>query len=278
MAIRIAVVTDSTADIPPEVAQEKDIHVVPNIVIIEGRQYLDGIELSREEFYNLLPEADPHPTTSTASVGTYEQTFEKLLTEGYARILAIHVSSTFSSVFNNASSAASKFGGRVEVIDSQQLSLGLGFQVLEAANAISQDEPPESIRQRIVNFRQKIRVFAMLDTLEYLHRSGRVSWAKARIGNILRVKPFIEVMNGQAQSIGDVRTRRKGIQRLHNLVQELGSIQSIAILHSNAKEDAKQFLDEIHGPLPHPVWIVNVTTTIGTHVGPNALGFAAVTV
>jgi DegV family protein with EDD domain len=116
----------------------------------------------------------------------------------------------------------------------------------------------------------------MLDTLEYVRRSGRVSWARAQLGNLLRVKPFLEVREGDVLRIGDARTRHKGIERLKQLLQDLGALERLAILHTNAEDDARQILDEIHPDLDTTPLVVNVTTVIGTHVGPNGLGFAAV--
>jgi DegV family protein with EDD domain len=270
------IVTDSTADIPPEIAQELNIHIVPNILIIDGKEYEDGIDISRQEFYEGLPSFQNPPTTATASSGTYKRLFEELFGQGFSQIISIHVSQRFSGVFNAVSLAAESFGSRVQVVDSQQLTLGLGFQVCDAAEAALSDAPLEQILEHIKDVRSRVRVFAMLDTLEFLHRSGRVSWARARIGNLLRVKPFIEVRDGQANRIADVRTRRKGFERLLSLLQNLGPLERLAVLHSNAKNDAQKLLEAYNTRTPTNPIIINVTTTIGTHVGPNGLGFAAV--
>ena len=125
-------------------------------------------------------------------------------------------------------------------------------------------------------WRPRAHVIAMLDTLEYLRRSGRVSWARARLGNLLRIKPFVEVKSGGVVSLGETRTRRKGIERLHQFLNEQGSLERLAILHTNAEQDARQFLADLDFPIPANPLIVNVTTVIGTHVGPNGLGFATV--
>jgi DegV family protein with EDD domain len=123
----------------------------------------------------------------------------------------------------------------------------------------------------------RVGIIAMLDTLEYIRRSGRVSWARARIGNLLQIKPFIELKDGTVSSLGESRTRGKGIQRLKEFLIKLGNLERLAILHTNAEQDAHKFLDNLHIHLSHPPLVINVTTVIGTHVGPNALGFAAVT-
>lgn len=271
-----AIVTDSTADIPLKIAQELNIHIVPNILILDGKEYADGIDISRHEFYERLPYLQIPPTTATASSGTYNRLFEELIRLGFNQIISIHVSKRFSGVFNAVSVAAQPFGGRIHVVDSQQVTLGLGFQVCDAAEAAQSDAPLEVILNRIEGVRSRVHVFAMLDTLEFLHRSGRVSWARARIGNLLRVKPFIEVKDGQAKRIADVRTRRKGFERLLSLLKNLGPLEKLALLHSNAENEAEKLLEAYNTKLPSNPFIINVTTTIGTHVGPNGLGFAAV--
>jgi DegV family protein with EDD domain len=271
-----AIVTDSTADIPSEIVKELNIHIVPNILIIDGKEYADGVDISRREFYEQLPILQIPPTTATASSGTYKRLFEELFGQGYNQIISIHVSESFSGVFNAVSVAAESFGSRIHVVDSQQVTLGLGFQVCEAAEAAQGDAPYEEILNRVKDIRSRVRVFAMLDTLEFLHRSGRVSWARARIGNLLRVKPFIEVKDGQANRLADVRTRRKGFERLLSLLKIQGPLEKLALLHSNAENEAKKLLEAYNTKIPSSPMIINVTTTIGTHVGPNGLGFAAV--
>ncbi|MFC1878723.1 DegV family protein [Chloroflexota bacterium] len=272
----IALVTDSTADIPGELTQMHQIHVVPNLVIIDGQSLEDGRGISRKEFYERLPTMKSTPTTATASIGAYQTLYERLFSQGASYIISIHASSLLSGIFNAASAAAQAFEERVKVIDSEHISLGLGFQVLAAAEEIRQEQPLETILTWIADIRRRIRVVAMLDTLEYVRRSGRVSWARARIGDFLRVKPFLEVREGQVFSLGESRTRRKGVEHLKKILQKLGALERLAVLHTNAEKDANQFLDSLKVKLPQAPLFVNVTTVIGTHVGPNGLGFAAV--
>lgn len=272
----IALVCDSTADIPDALVDQYHINVVPNILMVEGKSYTDGRDITREEFYQRLPGWRDLPTTGTASAGEYELLFEKLLSNGAQRILSIHAASNLSGICNAAQVAANAFDNRVTVIDSQQLSMGTGFQVLAAAEAIQRSEPFESVIEIIHDVRRRVRVFAMLDTLEFVRRSGRVSWARARIGNFLNLKPFVEVQAGKVLSMGEARTRQRGIKRLKEFLQKLGPIDCLAILHSNAEQDAHQFLENL-GQFEHlSIPIVNITTIIGVHVGPQGLGFAAV--
>ena len=272
----ISIVTDSTADIPKEYIDQFEIQVIPNLIVIDGKSLRDGVDLSRQEFYERLPWMDPQPTTSTASSGTYQQVYDSLFIRGAKYILSIHPPSSLSGIINSASMAAQAFNKRVHILDSGMVSLGLGFQVLAAAEAVRQEASLESVLRRVEDVRRRIRLIAMLDTLEYVRRSGRVSWARARLGNFFQVRPFIELRDGNVLSLGETRTRSKGIQRLKETLLKLGNLERLAILHSNAEDDARRFLDDLGLSLPFPPLVINVTTIIGTHVGPNGLGFAAV--
>ena len=272
---RIAIVTDSTADIPEEIIAQHRIHVVPNYIVIDGQSMEDGKDMTREDFYTNLPKMKTFPTTATASSGLYQSLYSHLFQESFSHILSIHASSLLSGIFNAASIAARPFGERIRVIDSQYVSLGLGFQVLSAAeNVLS--EPLESIPTVIANVRQRVHVIALLDTLEYVRRSGRVSWARARIGDLLHIKPLVEIKAGRILSLGEVRTRRKGIERLVEKLRNLGKLERLAILHTNAEQEAHRFLDSQRLDSDTISFCVNVTPVIGAHTGPNALGFAVV--
>ncbi len=272
---KTAIVTDSTADIPKELATQYQIHIVPNIVVIDGQSLEDGKDLSRREFYDNLPLMKTNPTTSTSSPGVYQQLYGDILKRGADQIVSIHASSQLSGIFNAASLGAQAFGDQVKVIDSENLSLGLGFQVLAAAQA-ALTQPLDGILSVVKDVRSRARLVAMLDTLEYVHRSGRVSWARAQIGALLRIKPFLEIKDGVVLSIGKARTRKNGIQRLRKMLLDLGPLEQLAILHSNAEADARELLAEMTPRVPTRPLLVYVTTVIGTHVGPNGLGFVAI--
>lgn len=272
----IAIVTDSTADIPDELLDEYEIQMVNNYVIIDGKSFEDRKDISREKFYALLPTLKSFPTTATAPSGIYQELYERLLSEGKEFILSIHASGRLSGILNAATAAANAFAERVKVIDSLNVSMGLGFQVIAAAEAARQGISIEAIVMLLSELRKRIKLIAMLDTLEYIHRSGRVSWAKARLGELLRIKPFLEVLNGQVMSLGETRTYQRGYQRLVELVRRVSPFEKIAILHTNAEDRARQLMEEVQDILPPPVFTVNVTTVIGSHVGPNGLGFCAI--
>jgi DegV family protein with EDD domain len=272
----IAIVTDSTADIPADLAEKFHIHVVPNVMVINGQSLEDGKGITRQAFYELLPALATPPTTATASSGTYETLYECLLNEGAAHVISIHASSVLSGIINAANAAANMFHDHVRVVDSLQITLGLGFQVLAAAEAAAAGKSLQAVLDLLANLRPRARVVAMLDTLEYVRRSGRVSWTKARLGNLLHLKPFIEIREGHVISLGEARTRHKGIERLKQLLYDQGPLERLAILHTNAENEARQFLAEITPQVVTPPLFVNVTTVIGTHTGPKALGFAGI--
>jgi DegV family protein with EDD domain len=270
--MKIAIVTDSTSDLPADLAEANQIEVVPNLVMIDGKSYKDGVEISRQEFYERLPGMK----TATASAGTYHELYERLLQKGAQAILSIHLASTLSGVFSTASSAAQAFGKRVHVLDSQQLSVGLGFQALAAAEAVAQGATLEAVLKLIENMHKRILVMALLDTLEYARRSGRVSWMKAQVGNLLNIKPFLGVRDGEVLRLGEARTRKNGLERLVDFARKLGKLERLAVLHTNAEEEAGRFLEILRPDLAAPAMIVYVTSVIGTHIGPNAVGFGAV--
>lgn len=275
--MKIGIVTDSTADIPSELAKINDIKVVPAILVIDGHSLEDGRGISREELYRRLPVMKMLPTTAAPSIGAFQKVYESLFNSGTDQIISIHVASNLSGIYNSAVVAAEAFGNRIRIIDSFHLSLGIGFQVLAAAEAARSGKQADEIQKVIEDIRKRIHLVAMLDSLEYVRRSGRVSWARSNIGNLLQIKPFLGIADGKVIRMGETRTRLKGIERLRKMLSDLGPLERLVVLHTNAEKDAIQFAEEfIKGVAHHPL-IVNVTSVIGVHVGPNGLGFAAVT-
>ena len=275
--MKIGIVTDSTADIPPELAQERGIHIVPAILIIDSQSIKDGEGISRHEFYERLPAMRSLPTTASPSTGSFQQIYDALIRQGFSHIISIHATSRLSGIFNAARVAAQSFGDRVRVVDSEYVTLGMGFQVLAAAEAVMRGLSLEAILAHIEDVRKRVRVIAMLDTLDYIRRSGRVSWARASLGSLLSIKPFVELKEGVVLRMGEVRTRRKGIEHLIELMNKLGPLECLAVLHTNAETEARLMLERLTAKLETTPLLVNVTTIIGTHVGPNGLGFVAVT-
>ena len=274
---QIAIVTDSTADLPSELVSRHQIEVIPAIIVMDGQNLVDQEEISRSAFYERMAETKTPTTTATPSIGTFETVYKKLFQQGFQTIISIHIAATLSGIFDTARSAAQAFGERICVLDSGSLSTGLGFQVLAAAEAAAKGFSPTKIIETVEELQKRIHLIAMLDTFEYIHRSGRVSWAEARIGSLLQIKPFVVVKNGQVLNQGQTRTRRKGIAHMKQIIESFGPLERLAILHSNAETDAQKLLESLDIHIDTPALTINITPVIGTHVGPNGLGFAAVT-
>ena len=276
--MKLGIVTDSTSDIPAYLVEEHSIHVVPTILVLEGKEYADGIGITREEFYKRLPALRTPPTTAAPSIGDFTTPYETLLTQGCDHVISIHAASQLTTIINVARQAAKEFPDKVTCIDSGSLSLGLGFQALAAA-----EESETSLRSAldaIASTRKRLQVSAALDTMEYLRRSGRVPGTVAMLGGLLSIKPMIELIDGNVKPIGAVRTTKQANERILNFLLGLGEMERLAILHTNSESRAKHLLNElmsrVRKSIPREILFVNVTAVIGTHLGPNGLGFAAV--
>ena len=276
--MKIGIVTDSTSDIPAYLVEEHHIQVVPTILILEGKEYADGLGITREEFYNRLPSLRTPPTTAAPSIGDFATPYETLLTQGCDHVISIHAASQLTTIVNVARQAAKEFPDKITCIDSGSLSLGLGFQVLAAAE--ESEFGLQSALDAIASTRRRLQVSAALDTMEYLKRSGRVPGAVATLGGLLSIKPMIELIDGEVKPIGAVRTTKQADERILNFLLGLGDLERLAILHTNAESRARQLLNELMNrarkSIPRDILLVNVTAVIGTHLGPNGLGFAAV--
>jgi DegV family protein with EDD domain len=277
--LRTGIVTDSTSDLPPELVKRLGIVVVPALVILDGREYVDGVNLSRQEFYQRLP-ALREVSTAAPSIGEFQRAYRQLFEAGARQIVSIHVAASLSAICQVACMAAQEFAGRVEVVDSGQLSFGLGLQVLAAAEAARRGESLEAIHQAIRSTRQRLWVKAALDTMEYLRRSGRVSNVVARLGGAFHVRPLIELRDGMVKAIGLVRTPSQAEAWLARDLRSLPRLERLAILHTGAEARAQRFLERMRQELgdrwPEQSWLINVTAVIGAHLGPNGLGYAAV--
>jgi DegV family protein with EDD domain len=276
--MKIGIVTDSTADLPAYLIEQHEIHVVPTILVLDGKEYADGIGISREEFYNRLPSLQTPPTTAAPSIGDFATPYETLLTSGCDHVISIHAASQLTTIVNVARQAAKEFPDKVTCIDSGSLSLGIGFQVLAAAEET--EAGLRSALDAIDSARKRLQVSAALDTMEYLKRSGRVPGVVAALGGILSIKPMIELKDGEVKPFGAVRTTKQADERMLKFLLEFGDMERLAILHTNAEPRAKQLLNElmsrVRKSIPRDILFVNVTAVIGTHLGPNGIGFAAV--
>ena len=278
--MKLGIVTDSTSDLPQHIIDEHGIEVVPAVLVMDGQSYADGKGISREEYYTRLPDMKESPTTAAPSSGDFLVRFQRLFDAGCDHILSIHAAVELTAIVSVARLAAHDFRERITILDSGSLTLGLGFQVLAAVEAAAQGLGLEGALNAVRSTRERGKVMAALDTMEYLRRSGRVPGAVAALGGLLSIKPIVELLDGEVKPLGAVRTTRQAGERIYNSLRELGQLERLAILHTNAENRAHKLLNElmetVSQSIPRDILMVNVTTVIGTHVGPNGLGFAAV--
>jgi len=276
MTIRI--VTDSTCDLPQHIIAQYGIHVVP-LYINTGRQgYLDGVDITREEFYSRLPDFPEHPTTAVPSIGRFTAAYNTLADEGATEVLSIHISSALSGVMDMARLAAdSSETVHVTVIDSHQLSLGTGFLVLTAAEMAAAGKSVSEIMEALRSQIQRTHVFAALDTLEFLKRSGRMNKYVATFASILQIKPILTMFDGKPGT-EKVRTRERAVKRLLEMLESFGKLEKIAIVHTHATLDRLLEFQKIAASHLPKVDILtqDITPVIGAHIGPGAIGFAIV--
>jgi DegV family protein with EDD domain len=276
--MKLGIVTDSTCDLPGSLIEQYEIEVIPSVLILDGKEYADGIGISREEFYKLLPALETQPTTAAPSIGDFSTRYDSLLTQGCDHIVSIHAAGKLTSILNAARQAADDSPGRVTCVDSTSLSLGLGFQVLAAAEAT--ELGLQATLDAIQSAQRRLQVFAALDTMEYLKRSGRVPATVAMLGSLLNIKPLIELTNGEVKAMGAVRTTTQANERMAKILLEGGTLERLAILHTGTESRAREFLNELmqrsSQSVPRDILMVNVTTVRGTQVGPNGLGLAEV--
>ena len=275
LAGRVVVVTDSTADVPADEAAALDLTVVPALLTVEGRTYVDGQGFSRTDLYRRMASLDGLPTTAVPSPERFAAAYESLLRAGAAHILSIHLSQRLSGMMQTAAQAAQDFGDRVRLFDSGQVSLGLGFQAMEAAAAALAGSSIQLVTDIAREARDRVRLIAMLNTLEFVRRSGRVSWLRANIGGLLNVKQLVEVVDGTIRRLDRVRTRARALDMLRALATGWGPLRRLAILHTAVPEEAMALGGELSHLSNRPPIVVEVTTVIGAHVGPESIGLAA---
>jgi DegV family protein with EDD domain len=276
MTIRIA--TDSTCDLPADLAAAKQIAVIPMFVNFGDESFLDGVEISRREFYNRIATSDVHPTTSAPSPSAYIREYDRLAAQGATEVISIHLAGALSNVFQMAQLAAKDTASlHVTAVDGEQVSLGTGILALAAAEAAEQGAKREEILALLKRWIARTHTFAVLDTLEFLRRSGRVNRLQSSLGTWLNIKPVLKVHRGSVD-LERVRTRMQAQKRLIELAAAVSPLERLAFLHTNAPERLAQFQQEAAHLVPAGVSPVvgEVTPVIGSHVGPGAVGLVCV--
>jgi len=274
---QVCVVTDSTADIPVPVAEALGIVVVPCYVHFGQETYLDGITLSREQFYARLASGGVPPTTSQPPVGTFAEVYQRIA-EQTKQIISIHPAANLSALYNAARLGAEMISNaRIALIDSTQASMGTGWLAVLAARAAQAGQNLDQIVALIRDTIPRLRLLAVIDDLHYLQRSGRVGWVNALVGSLLNIKPLVMLKDGQVSLLEKIRSQTKALERLVTLMTGLGAWQEVAVLHANAPQAAEKVADMLALVYSRArILIAEAGTVISTHAGPGAVGLACV--
>jgi DegV family protein with EDD domain len=269
----IRVVTDSACDLPAPLIEALGIEVVPLTIRFGDQEFIDRVELSADEFWGRLERSDTLPETAAPSPGAFETCFRDLAARGATGIVCINLSSHLSGTMQSAQVAAAATVDvcPVQVIDSQSASMGQGNLCLTAARRAADGDSLESIVAEVVDRRDRTKLFATLDTLEYLKKGGRVGNARALVGTMLSIKPIIELSSGVVEEAAKVRTRSKALRVLADKAGE-EKIEHLAVLHGNAP-DLEEFFDLLAPIFPRDEIITGlIGPVIGTHAGPRVIG------
>lgn len=276
----VAIVTDSTAYLPDELVKQYAISVTPQILIWGEETYQDGVDIQPNEFYQKLKNAKVMPTTSQVAIVTMKATFIDLLEQG-KDVLGIFISSKLSGTIQSADQAKlmlSKAADKIEIVDSNSTAMAMGFQVLAAAKAGMEGASLAECKQIAEEARKHTGVYFVVDTLEFLRRGGRIGGAQALLGSALNIKPILELSDGRIEPIEKVRTKRKAINRMVDLVIERTAGREpvrLATLHANAELEAKSALNAAVKEIqPVEQVFASVSPVIGTHAGPGTVGLA----
>jgi DegV family protein with EDD domain len=282
----IRVVTDSTSDLPPQVARDLGIGVVPVVMEIDGFTRRDGVDLQREQFFAQLP-AYRDCKTAAPPATDFIMAYEQQIAQGATEILSIHLGRRYSALCDSARVAAQEMTARgvpVRVIDSGTLAICLGWMAQTAAELARRDASAPDILKAIDAMRQRSIIYAMADTLKYLRRSGRVNALTAGIGDLLQIKLLVDVSNGEINQLDRVRARGRGIQRLidaaHQLARQRQGVERLAVLHSGGDVigDVRRVQDSMSSLLPmEQQEMMLITPVIGAHFGPMGVGVALLT-
>jgi DegV family protein with EDD domain len=275
---KVAVVTDSTATIPKDVMEQYPLWEVPQLLIFGEETLEDRVDIQPNEFYDRL-ETDPHhPTTSQVTPVSFKNIYGKLLDEGFD-ILAVLVSPKLSGTVESANQAKETFpDAAIEVFNSESVAMGLGWQALMAARAAKEGATLAECRDVAEKAKPMTGVVFAVDTLEYLHRGGRIGTGTKFLGTALQAKPIFEVQDGMLEALERVRTRKKSLARVIRLIEERIDGRKplhLATLHAKAEEDARWLLDVGCAHLnPDEKMYSEVSPVVGTHAGPGVVGLA----
>ena len=272
---KIAIVTDSTSDLDPEMIQEFGIEVLPLHIVYQDREYLDRVNISPDEVYdNMDLEV---PTTSLPSPAEISNLFGRLRDAQVTHVLAIHISSGLSGTYETVCQVAKEYKEMViEVLDSKSLSMGLGFPVIEAARQLRHSTDFQGVIKAAKDVSQQTRIYFVLSTLEYLKRGGRIGYVSGTIGEFLNIKPIITVnAEGKYITFAKVRGREQSLKKLFDILSEgtQGDRYNVAIVHGGAEQEARKLWQKAHQLTNINELLFNqISPVMGVHTGPGLVG------
>ena len=277
MAVRIVV--DSTADIPRERAARLGIAVVPETVLFGDETFLDGVDLDGPAFYQKLATSRILPTTSAPSPGLLEETYRQVISAGASGILSLHLASTFSATYSAAQGAAAvvrqESGVPITVLDTGTVSAGFGLPAELVADEAQQGMLLADLQARVESLCRRMHLFAVLETLEFLQRGGRIGRARALLGTLLQMKPLLGVREGEVVPLENIRTRTQAYERLGQRVAQLGELEALAVVAS-APAASESLQAVVRQFWAGPIATYTLGPVVGTHAGPGAAGVAAI--
>jgi len=275
---RMGIVTDSTATIPEDLREEYDIRVLPQILIWGEENLLDGVDISVEEFYTRLSSSEESPTTSQVTIAAFQEVFEEFASQDIP-VLAILLSEKLSGTISSATQAKAMLpDAQIELVDSRTTAMSLGFQVLAAARASRNGHTYQQVVEQARKAVAYSNVYFVVDTLDYLHRGGRIGGAAHLFGTALKMKPLLTLEDGQVTSYEKIRTKAKAQSRLLEIIEnELEGRQGIhiAALHADAEDEAKMLLEQLQSRFNFAEVVIGpVSPVVGAHTGPGTVGIA----
>lgn len=270
----VKILTDSTADLSPDVVERLGITVLPNTIHVGKQTLRDGADITAQDFFKKAGSISTPPSTSPPALREFEEAFQEL-TRQTDQVVAILVSSKLSQTFRIATRAAAPLLGRskIVVIDSQLITVGLGMLVTAAAQAAADGASLDDVVRLVRGLIPRIYIAFFVETLDYLERGGRVGKAQALLGGMLSIKPLLILEEGEIVALEKVRTRQKAIEKLVEFITEFTHIERMVILHSTTPEDVNTLIEQINLVLPNLDISVDLYGPVmATHLGPNALG------
>jgi DegV family protein with EDD domain len=270
----VKIVTDSTADLPPEIAKKMGITVVPEILRFGNEVLKDNVDITADEFYRRLTQGPVHPSTTQPPPQDFADIYKQVAAKADG-IISIHVSAKLSGTCNSALQAAKSADCPVEVIDSEVVTMGLGLLAITASRLAQSGKNLQQVADGVRKMIPSIRVIGLLDTLKYLALGGRIGKMQALLGSALSIKPLMTVKNGVLVPAGRVRSRSKGIELLYDYVKKSGELQELAVIYNTGREEAQVFVKRLGALFPEEkIILAQLGPALGVHAGPGILFLA----